>query len=82
MTARIKDILEDLQASKFLNRTSATPWLRYIRIARLLLRYLAALRYNEDEAADVFGVSHFQDNVFLTSIGEDAILLLMAAAGT
>lgn len=42
------------------------------------MRCPAAIRYIEEDSADVFKVSHISDNLLLTSI-EVAVLLLMAA---
>lgn len=78
MPARIKTMAKDLQASNFVSRASKTSCLRDISKAKFLVRCAAALRYIEEDAADVFRGNHVRDNLLLAFIEEEAVLLLMA----
>lgn len=64
---------------KMFSTSSTTASYRHIDIVKFLLHCPAAFHHVEEKAADVFGVTHFRDNVLLTSIGEVAALLLKAA---
>lgn len=78
VAAGIKDITGLLRVSNLTNRTSTTSRLRHICTEKFLVLFPAALLYIEEEPADVFAVTHVQDNIFHPSI-EDAIPLLMDA---
>lgn len=58
--------------SNSLNRASRSCCPRHIRTAKFLLRCPSALRYIEEDTADVSAVPHLQNNVLLTSIEEDS----------
>lgn len=50
----------------------------HICIAKFLLRILNALSYLEENAADVFGVTHIQDGVLQTASWEETVFLMAA----
>lgn len=58
------DIAGDLHAFKFLKGANKMSFLRHIGVAELLLRCPIDLNYLEEEALDVFGVTHIQDVFF------------------
>lgn len=76
---RKKNIVEDLQAVKFLHGRNFNNCQRQIRIAKFFPRCPTARSLLETESKAEFGITHLQNRTLLSSVRETAVLVLRAA---
>lgn len=84
VNARVPDIVHGMILSNLLSADSRATYVRYIRVGKIMIKNGVVLPMTVSPATDVLlvktmGISHLDDPVLHTSMGENVLVMIEAA---